>query len=346
MRYTIIQPRIPHYRVPFFDRLGQCLDGELRILHSGSNVESTSVAFEEEIVPKIEAGVVENQWISDKNLKRSDVIVAPINVRTLSNVWLGVTSHSQKLLYWGHGLGTSYIANRLRRWLFTRADGVILYGEEGHRKLESIGIPASKLFVAPNTIDVPNAGFDPETPRRSFLFVGRLQRRKRIDLLLRNFAKVQDDLPGEISIEIVGEGEIGSELKQLAKTLGISDRTTFWGRIVDDTKLKQIFHRSLAYVSPGHVGLGTLHSFAYGIPVVTQLPLSRHSPEVHNIDDGQTGILYNPKNTPLTSILVRFSTSDVSFQFGRAAYKYYNTHRRLDQMVSGFLDALNFIDER
>jgi glycosyltransferase involved in cell wall biosynthesis len=345
MRCIIIQPGIPHYRVPFFDRLGKYLDGKLRILHSGSKVATTSVAFEDEIVPKVEAGVLETQWISDKHLRQADVIVTPINVRTLSNVWLGIRPHSQKLLYWGHGLGTCFIANHVRRWLSARADGVILYGEEGHQKLETIGIPASKLFVAPNTIDVPNAEFDPETPRRSFLFVGRLQRRKRIDLLLRNFAKVQNDLPDEISVEIVGDGDIEAELKELALTLGISDRTIFWGRILDDTKLKQIFRRSLAYVSPGHVGLGTLHSFAYGVPVVTQLPLSRHSPEVYNINDGQTGILYHPKNTSLASILVRFSTSDVSSQYGRAAYEYYSTQRRLEQMVSGFLDALNSVNE-
>jgi glycosyltransferase involved in cell wall biosynthesis len=316
------------------------------VAHSGSAPREEDLDFQRVQVPSFDIGGIWYQTGVNKLAADADVVITPLNVRALSNVWLATVSQPSRLIYWGHGLGQSRWANLVRAWMVRRASAAVFYSGEGREAFESFDIPSGKLFVAPNTQHVPNAGFDPTIERRSFLFVGRLQRRKRIDLLLRSFAEARDEIPDEVGVEIVGEGDVGQELKQLTRDLDIDHRTTFWGRIVDDTKLRRIFHRSLAYVSPRSVGLGVLHSFAYGVPVVTQLPLSQHGPEVRNIIDGETGILYDPERTSLSSILVRLSTGDSSLRLGRTAYEYYSTCRHIDQMVAGFWEALQFVEQQ
>lgn len=67
---------------------------------------------------------------------------------------------------------------------------------------------------------------------KRILYCGRLSRYdKRVDRVLRIWAKVQDQLP-EYSLDIVGSGREGANLKRLARRLELK-RVTFWGKRFD-----------------------------------------------------------------------------------------------------------------
>ena len=89
----------------------------------------------------------------------------------------------------------------LHRALGTFRDRVTRYialNEFCRRKFIEGGLPASRIAVKPNFVDVARA---PEAPRRGALFVGRLSAEKGIDTLLGAL----DHAPG-VEVDVVGDG--------------------------------------------------------------------------------------------------------------------------------------------
>jgi len=218
-------------------------------------------------------------------------------------------------------------------------DGVILYSDSEIPMMTLRGVNPSKLFVAPNTIHVSNYSDGSSAYKDSFLFTGRAQKRKKIDTFIRAFSDVIDRIPSNTKINIVGSGEENHKLANLAKQFGISDRVIFHGEIVDDEKLKPFFHSAYAYVSPGPVGLGVLHSFAYGVPVVTDRS-GRHGPEFDNLINNENSLLYNTYDE-FKNILISLSNDHaLSVRLGRNAYELYAHERTIEKMVEGFRQAI------
>jgi glycosyltransferase involved in cell wall biosynthesis len=85
------------------------------------------------------------------------------------------------------------------------------------------GINISKYNISPNELFKKQLGI----PSGSFMFltIGRLISQKGIDILLRAFAKIQEDPV----LVIVGQGEDENLLKKLSITLGIDERVYFLG---------------------------------------------------------------------------------------------------------------------
>lgn len=116
--------------------------------------------------------------------------------------------------------------------------------------------------------------------------VGRLIARKRIAHMLHALAD-----PGchSVTLVIIGEGPEQHPLAALARSLGISDRIHFAGR-VDDTRKWQILHAADTYLATTmHEGFGLvfLEAMAAGLPVITY----DHGGHVDFLEDGTTGYL-------------------------------------------------------
>jgi len=217
-----------------------------------------------------------------------------------------------------------------------------VYGDPAASQLVDRGIDANKIFVAHNTIHVPNAGFDPSCERSSFLFVGRLQPRKRVHDLIAAFAELKPRLPDHVRLEIVGDGPMRQALEAQVANFGLNDRVIFHGGLTDADRLKAIFHRALAYVSPGAVGLGVLHAFAYGVPVITDRNV-RHGPEIENVSHGESGILFSGSVAALADAMAQVALSDgLSKRLGERAYRHYISERSMDRMVEAFRAAVAF----
>ena len=134
-------------------------------------------------------------------------------------------------------------------------------------------------------------------------------------------------------------------MKDLAKKLDVSDRIVFCGAITDDEKLKEYFYKAFAYVSPGPVGLGVLHSFAYGVPVVTNY-IGKHGPEYDNLVHNENALLYHLPNE-LEKILIDLSNNTgISKELGQNAYKFYSNDRSISKMIDGFKEAIDSCKKR
>jgi len=88
------------------------------------------------------------------------------------------------------------------------------------------------IIPNPMSSELPEVSRDrkPST-NGTFFTVGRLAPEKRIDLLLRAFAKVCTH--NEARLVILGEGPLRPDLERVAEDLGISDRVNMPGRIKD-----------------------------------------------------------------------------------------------------------------
>ena len=147
-----------------------------------------------------------------------------------------------------------------------------------------------KVFVLENTIDIERerVAFQRLSGQRAalrsasglraarvLLYVGRLDRRKRIEFLM-NTVQLLQRRDGSYHLLVVGAGN--AEWRQaLDNALGTTGYT-YYGPIVDTERLARIYVQSDAYVFPGDVGLGPLHALCYDLtPVVIDAPT--HNPE-------------------------------------------------------------------
>ena len=137
------------------------------------------------------------EWLTGFNSSMCDdydyVIVTP-NLRVLNFIPLYRKKYREKMLAWGHLKGCTSanpVAAWLRRPLLKKIKALIFYESGTRGEFLNIGFAKEKLFVANNTQYV-----EPETvilgkPKEYFLYVGRIQERKGVDLALRAFAKLK-----------------------------------------------------------------------------------------------------------------------------------------------------------
>jgi glycosyltransferase involved in cell wall biosynthesis len=131
--------------------------------------------------------------------------------------------------------------------------------------------------VAPNSVSPASAIFPAgeDDKRSSFVYVGRLEPSKKVDLLVRAFADMDDS---SVTLNIVGEGSQRDHLEELARALGANVR--FWGQIIDLEELRSVYSTAIAAVSPGYVGLGLTQSLGFGVPMI----VSRNEPHAPEIE--------------------------------------------------------------
>jgi glycosyltransferase involved in cell wall biosynthesis len=125
-----------------------------------------------------------------------------------------------------------------------------------------------RIVVIPNGTD-PAPGATP-TPSpitgRRILCVGRLERYKRVDRILRALTYLDDDH----TLDVVGTGPARPELEHLARRLGLTDRVTFHGRLSDHAFAAAIAGASAAVSASAHeaFGMAVADAIAAGIPTV------------------------------------------------------------------------------
>ncbi len=344
-KILILQNTILHYRKPLYNELSRYYD--VTILHSGDKSVGIDDNYKEIItsVKKVGPFFLQSGVLKAVRSGDYDVVVAMFDIRWVSNIIAVFLKSNSRFLYWGHRYSKNRLCNKIRDLLMRVSDGVILYSNAEINRMISSGVPKSKIFVAPNTIHVSNFSDGSSAYKDSFLYVGRLQKRKKIDLLIRAFSEIIDRIPKTIKINIVGLGQEDNNLKNIAERLGISNRVVFHGEIFKDKKLQTLFHSAYAYVSPGSVGLGVLHSFAYGIPVVTNC-FERHGPEFDNISHCENALLYKTYDE-LKQILVDLcNDKNLSTRLGKNAYKLYAEGRTMERMMKGFRGAIEDTGKR
>ena len=238
--------------------------------------------------------------------------------RTLDSVPLVITNHG---LYSQSApkLAFDIYLRTLGRWTFNRADLLFCYTEADERRLRSIGV-SSRIEVVPNGIDTNRftpAGSTSDLIEREgqvLLFVGRLVRGKRPDMLIKAFAEVLEEYP-DAELYLCGDGPLRQKLVSLSNELSLEDSVHFLGQIPYD-EMPQVYRSSDVFVLPSQAeGMPRtlLEAQANGLQIVTsdleQLE-SALTPNVITFDGDDTkslvdslvtGIKRTPGQTTMTA---------------------------------------------
>jgi len=127
-----------------------------------------------------------------------------------------------------------YIHDWLYKRVYKNYDKIVCQSNYMQKDLvENYNFPIDKTVVIPNPIDIENIK-QLSTIRLKYPFsfktlnlitVGQFRHQKRHDLLLKMFAKLDEDY----TLTIIGDGNKRGELESLAKELGVIDRVAFLG---------------------------------------------------------------------------------------------------------------------
>jgi glycosyltransferase involved in cell wall biosynthesis len=149
-------------------------------------------------------------------------------------------------------------------------DAVITVSDGIKEKLMSWGIPENRIHVVYGGVDL--TVFDKVEEKRSeipiVLYVGRLVRLKRVDVLIRSFSKVVRDFPNAF-LWIAGDGPERARLKRMAEQYNIPVRFLGW---IDGEEKIRVMKRAWCLVLPSEkegFSLVLPESMACRTPVVS-----------------------------------------------------------------------------
>jgi glycosyltransferase involved in cell wall biosynthesis len=347
-RVLIVQNEVMSYRQPVYDALGEYYD--VTLLHSGKPAAEPGDRFREIITPKSQLWNFHFQHGVLKHLDpdQYDAAILMFDLWWPNNIRAVWKRRRPPLILWGHRHSLNPVANLIRYRVMKSADAHLLYGDEDVLEILLHRIPRETVFVAPNTQYVSNSQDTSGVPgKHRLIFVGRLQRIKRVHVLIDAFYEALPSVGKNIVLSIVGNGFEEERLKAQAQELGLKDRIQFHGEVRSDRELLPLFRESIAYFTPGAVGLGLLHAFAYGVTCVTTLrPRQRHGQEFMNLKHDVNSLVLESEAELAGTIVTLCKDRALARRLGAVAYRTYHETRRLDQMVEGFRNSIEYAIRR
>ena len=200
-----------------------------------------------------------------------------------------------------------------RSLLLTNKSTKLFVQSRTSRSASRCGRRCARRFVTARAQRAYRRGYGP-----SFLFVSRLTRLKRADLVIRALAT--GDGAG-IAAVIAGDGEERGPLERLASELGVANRVTFPGRL-DDQQLVGHLARCRAVVFPPFqedYGFVTAEAFASRKAVLTCRDSGGPS---ELVKDGVNGLIVEPTPDALGRAMRRLADdAALAERMGTAAFE-------------------------
>ena len=360
-RLGLQQRVLPAYRGPFFDLLAGSCQGGLGLfagqprpeesIATTSSLNITNYASANNIhllrgplYLCYQTGLL--NWLADWN---PDALIVEANPRYLSTPaairWM--KRRGRPVLGWG--LGSPPLSGPLsglrqtRRLSFLgRFDALIAYSQRGADEYAQLGFSREKIFVAYNSVS-PHPTQPPvrtlSTVHRppSLLFVGRLQARKRVDMLLRACAQL-DSKP---RLVIVGDGPERGALEVLAGEVYPSAQ--FIGARQGD-ELKPYFAEADLFVLPGTGGLAVQEAMSHGLPIV----VAKGDGTQDDLVREENGWQIPPDDFEALVATLQVALSDMTRlrRMGAESYRIVAEEINLEKMVEVFVNALNGLNTR
>jgi glycosyltransferase involved in cell wall biosynthesis len=361
---AIVQRRLTHYRVPFFEALRQDLKErgiQLRVLYGTANsVEAMKNDAGQldwaEFVPTRYLLGDRICWQDVGSLTRdSDLVIITQENKLLSNHWRLVMPRQFHLAFWGHGANLQSrnpksMRERFKRWTTNRADWWFAYTDMTADLVAATGFQRSRITVVNNAVDTTQmqrwvqeiGDEEKQTLRRGLgigeapvgVFVGSLYAGKRLDFLLAAAEAVRREMP-DFHLLIIGEGPERERVQSWCQFHS-------WAHWVGARfSREKVAHVSLAQVmlNPGAVGLGIFDSFICAVPMLTT-DCRTHGPEIVYLRDGKNGIMTVNEVGAYSAAVVALLRNEKKRSCLRAGCRLSAEQYTLENMVQRFAEGI------
>ncbi len=287
-RLALQQRVLPTYRAPFFDLLASACDGGMSLFTGLPRAREGITTIDQLQITNYQLGKNIHifggslylcyqqgllNWLKEWN---PDALIVEANPRYLSTPAAVKWMHRQNKPVIGWGLGFPSLTGRggvlslskeagVRARFISQFDAMISYSQRGADEYGDLGFPLDNIFVAHNSVSSSPTWETPNRPatfrdKPCVLFVGRLQLRKNVDLLLGACAEIQN-----VRLVIVGDGPEREEFESLAAEIYPS--AEFVGAKHGEA-LKAHFAEADLFVLPGTGGLAVQEAMSHGLPVI------------------------------------------------------------------------------
>jgi glycosyltransferase involved in cell wall biosynthesis len=157
------------------------------------------------------------------------------------------------------------------------SDGTIAVSETVQERMVAWGVPASRISVIPNGVDLDRISFDGAgraAVREQFGIgsgeyvigvLGRLDPNKQFDLVIEAAAPLLSDT---VKLLIVGKGDEDAHLRQVAESCGVTDKVIFAGERHDVAAVLSAMDLFVASSAQETFGLSVLEALGNGAPVL------------------------------------------------------------------------------
>ncbi|TFH34333.1 MAG: glycosyltransferase [Anaerolineales bacterium] len=358
-RLGLQQRVLPRYRVAFFDALAQACDRQLSV-YAGS-------PRTQEAIPQAEM-LNEAHFHHGRNLHlfrtpfyvcwqldliawlrnwNPDALIMEANPRYPVSRHAIDWMHARGRPVLGWSLGAPELQGAfgsmrtaVRKRFVNRFDVMIAYSERGAQEFVRLGYPLDRIVVAANAVAPPPKAQPKRPPLKDrparLIFVGRLQARKRVDLLLRACAELERS-PG---LTIVGDGPERAALEALARQVFPSAR--FSGVLFGDTLQAELDAADLL-ILPGTGGLAVQQAMASGLPVI----VAEGDGTQQDLVSGGNGWLIPPGDLTALVAAVRSAVDHPErlVEMGRRSYNLAVEQFNIEVMRDRFVHALSLARE-
>jgi glycosyltransferase involved in cell wall biosynthesis len=185
--------------------------------------------------------------------------------------------------------------------LFKQAYGacekLVLVSDSLRKGIESL-VPAAldRSMVIPNMIR-EDLFLPPAIPRKTdpfvFIWAGRLEHVKGLDLLLEAVRLLRDRTSLEFRVRLAGKGSLREELEKKAHALGVQERVSFLGRLSRKEMLVEMQGANCKVLPSRYEAFGVvlIEAMATGLPVI-----ATRSGGPDSIVDTENGLLIEPEH--------------------------------------------------
>lgn len=345
----ILDHGLKEYRRPFFEKLAE-RGFDIFIFHSENELSGFSSRIRQiSVSSKKKFGFEYRESI---DLRHTDVVFHMQNIRLLSLWKLTLLPFRKyKIIHWGIGTSSSKGLNSeskfvriLRNFIARFSDAQILYSDFALSKY-----PRSvqkKTFIANNTVESALSQDFSSFEKDSFLFIGALNKRKGLEILIEAFNSYCRSGNRKIQkLIVIGDGPERDSLELMVQNLGLKSKVCFLGDIQNEHEKLSFYKKAIASISPKQAGLSVLECFSYGIPFITFINAISGGEHL-NIQNGINGFLVNDRCELEERMIELDNQNDMAKSLGHSAYIHYKENRTMASMVEVFCEAINFVSHK
>ena len=358
-----LSPNLNHYKQKFLNHLHRNYEIDLTILagtgrqnmgdagilnKNASKIIQTDISkayfgMSGEIRKILRQNFNDFDWIMIPREKKNLILIIYVFYLRFKSKFNG---NNVKLFSYNHprlmskGGKITIIDKALTRFFYRAYDRIIFYTEQSRDEVVEEGIISlDKAFYANNTIYTKevdeNYTFQyPKQDNYTILFIGRLVKNKKIEILLAYFIKLKRKMNRKLNLIIIGDGPQNTIINKILKT---EPNIRWVGSLTNESEISPFMKEANIVFNPGHSGLCINHSFCYGRPYIT-LESGTHAPEINYVRNGFNGYILSGDDEHNINKILEILTCDDMTIYENA----YSTGKMLsiDNWCDQIVDAL------